>query len=51
MIDVLSGIHSTAAALDVERTQLDIIVKNIGNANTTCSADDKPYRLRQPLAA
>jgi flagellar basal-body rod protein FlgC len=44
MIDALSGIQSTAAALDAERTRLDVISENIANANTTRGPDGKPYQ-------
>ena len=44
MVDILSGIRSTAAALDVERTRLDVISQNIANANTTHGVDGKPYQ-------
>ena len=44
MIDILSGIQSTAAALDAERTRLDVISENIANANTTHGPDGKPYQ-------
>ncbi len=44
MIDLLSGIQSTAAALDAERTRLDVISENIANANTTHGPDGKPYQ-------
>jgi len=44
MIDILSGIQSTAAALDAERTRLDVISENIANANTTHGVDGKPYQ-------
>ena len=44
MIDILSGIQSTAAALNAERTRLDVISENIANANTTHGADGKPYQ-------
>ena len=44
MIDILSGIQSTAAALDAERTRLNVISENIANANTTHGADGKPYQ-------
>ena len=49
MIDILSGIQSTAAALDAERTRLDVISENIANANTTRGPDGKPYQ-RQVVA-
>ena len=44
MIDILSGIQSTAAALNAERTRLDVISENIANSNTTRGADGKPYQ-------
>jgi flagellar basal-body rod protein FlgC len=44
MVDLLSGIRSTAAALDAERTRLDVISENIANANTTHGPDGKPYQ-------
>lgn len=60
MIQVLSGIQHTAAALNVERTRLDVIAQNIANAQTTRDAHGKPYQrqvvvfetaLQQSLAA
>ena len=47
MIDILSGIQSTAAALDAERTRLDVISENIANANTTRGPDGKPYQRQE----
>lgn len=44
MINVLSGIQSTSAALDAEQTRLDVISENIANANTTHGVDGKPYQ-------
>lgn len=44
MIDLLSGINSTSAALNAERTRLDTISQNIANAHTTRGADGKPYQ-------
>jgi flagellar basal-body rod protein FlgC len=44
MIDILSGTQSTAAALDAERTRLNVISENIANANTTRGVDGKPYQ-------
>ena len=44
MIDILSGIQNTAAALNAERTRLDVISENIANANTTHGPDGKPYQ-------
>lgn len=44
MLQILSGIQSTAAALDAERTRLDVISENIANAHTTRGPDGKPYQ-------
>lgn len=44
MVQILSGIQSTAAALDAERTRLDVISENIANANNTRGLDGKPYQ-------
>jgi len=44
MVHILSGIQSTTAALDAERTRLDVISENIANAHTTRSPDGKPYQ-------
>ena len=44
MIQLLTGIQSTAAALDAERTRLNVISENIANANTAHGVDGKPYQ-------
>ena len=44
MIDILSGVQSTSAALNAERTRLDVISENIANAHTTRGPDGKPYQ-------
>jgi flagellar basal-body rod protein FlgC len=46
MIQPLSGIQNTSAALDAERTRLDVISENIANANTTKGLDGKPYQRK-----
>jgi len=46
MIQILSGIQNTTAALDAERTRLDVISENIANAQTTRGPDGKPYQRR-----
>jgi flagellar basal-body rod protein FlgC len=46
MIQILSGIQSTTAALEAERTRLDVISENIANAHTTRGTDGKPYQRR-----
>ena len=44
MIQILSGIQNTSAALDAEQTRLDVISRNIANVNTTHGVDGKPYQ-------
>jgi flagellar basal-body rod protein FlgC len=44
MIQVISGIQNTSAALDAEQTRLDVISQNIANVNTTHGVDGKPYQ-------
>ncbi len=44
MVSLLPGITSTTAALNAERTRLDVIAQNIANANTTRGPDGKPYQ-------
>jgi flagellar basal-body rod protein FlgC len=46
MIQPLAGIQNTVAALDAERTRLDVISENIANANTTHGIDGKPYQRK-----
>lgn len=47
MINLLSGIDSTSAALNAERVRLDIVSENIANAETTKGTDGKPYQRQQ----
>lgn len=44
MIPLLPGITSSTAALEAERTRLDVIAQNIANANTTRGPNGKPYQ-------
>ena len=44
MIQILTGIQNTAAALSAEQTRLDVISENIANVNTTHGPDGKPYQ-------
>lgn len=46
MVDLLSGIQSTSAALNAERTRMDVISENIANAHTTRGTDGKPYQRK-----
>ncbi|HWD18040.1 MAG TPA: flagellar basal body protein, partial [Verrucomicrobiae bacterium] len=47
MINLLTGIDSTASALQAERTRMDVVAQNIANANTTRGLDGKPYQRQQ----
>ena len=47
MISLLTGINSTAAALDAERIRMDVVSQNIANVNTTKGPDGKPYQRQQ----
>ena len=47
MINLLTGIESSASALDAERMRMDIISQNIANVNTTKGADGKPYQRQE----
>jgi flagellar basal-body rod protein FlgC len=47
MINILSGIDSTSAALNAERVRMDVASENIANANTTHGLDGKPYQREQ----
>src|SRR5271157_5760187 len=47
MINLLSGIDSTASALNAERIRMDVISENIANVNTTKGLDGKPYQRQQ----
>ena len=46
MIQLLTGIQNTSAALDAERTRLAVIAQNIANAYTTHDVDGKPYQRK-----
>jgi flagellar basal-body rod protein FlgC len=46
MIQILSGIQNTSAALDAEQTRLDVVAQNIANAHTTHDLDGKPYQRK-----
>jgi len=47
MIHFIPSLPSTTAALDAERTRLEVIAQNIANANTTRGPDGKPYQRQQ----
>lgn len=46
MIQILTGIQNTSAALDAERTRLDVISQNIANAHTTHDVNGQPYQRK-----
>lgn len=46
MVNILSGIQSTSAALSAERTRMDVISENIANAHTTRGVDGKAYQRK-----
>jgi len=47
MIHFIPSLASTTAALDAERTRLEVIAQNIANANTTHGVDGRPYQRQQ----
>jgi flagellar basal-body rod protein FlgC len=47
MINLLSGIDSSAAALQAERMRMAVATQNIANANITKGIDGKPYQRQQ----
>jgi flagellar basal-body rod protein FlgC len=47
MINLLTGIDSSASALDAERIRMDVIAENIANANVTRDTDGKPYERKE----
>lgn len=51
MLHLIPGVRSTAAALDAERTRLDIIAENIANTNTTRGINGRPYQRQQVVFA
>jgi len=47
MINFITGIESTSAALQAERVRMAVASQNIANANTTKGIDGKPYQRQQ----
>jgi len=47
MIHFIPSLPSTTAALDAERTRLEVIAQNIANSNTTRGIDGRPYQRQQ----
>ncbi len=44
MMNLLSGVQSSASALQAERIRLEVISQNIANASTTKTSDGGPYQ-------
>jgi flagellar basal-body rod protein FlgC len=44
MMNLIPGIQGTSSALDAERIRMDVVSKNIANAQVTKAADGKPYQ-------
>ena len=51
MINILTGIDSTASALNAERIRMDVVAQNIANVNVTRDASGraKPYQRQQVI--
>lgn len=47
MINLIPSLPSTTAALDSERTRLEVIAQNIANSNTTRGLDGRAYQRQQ----
>lgn len=47
MIQLLTGIESSASAMHAERVRMDVITQNIANVNTTRGLDGRPYQRQQ----
>jgi flagellar basal-body rod protein FlgC len=47
MINLLSGVDSSAAALNAERIRMEVVSQNIANVNTTRGPDGRPYTREQ----
>ena len=45
-MDLLSGIETTASALNAGRIRMDIIAENIANAQTTRGLEEGPYQRK-----
>ena len=47
MSTLLSAINASASALDAQRARMEVAVSNLANAESTRSADGRPYRRRE----
>ena len=50
-MNINSAMKSSAAALSVERLRMDVISGNIANANSTETAEYRPFRRKEVLVA
>ena len=48
-MSIFSSINTSASALTAEKTRIDIIAKNMANANTTRSTGGLPYRRQMAV--
>ena len=47
MSTLWSAINASASALDAQRARMEVAVSNLANAESTRSADGRPYRRRE----
>jgi flagellar basal-body rod protein FlgC len=47
MSTLISAINASASALDAQRARMEVAVSNLANAESTRSADGRPYRRRE----
>jgi flagellar basal-body rod protein FlgC len=47
MLNLLTGIESTSAALNAERIRMDVVSQNLANLHTTRGPDGRPYQRQQ----
>jgi len=47
MMNILTGVNASSAALEAERIRMDVISQNIANAETGRMPDGKPYQRQQ----
>lgn len=47
MMNILTGINSSASALEAERIRMEVISQNIVNAEVTRMPDGRPYQRQQ----
>ncbi len=47
MSTLFSAVNASASALDAQRARMEVAVSNLANAESTRSADGRPYRRRE----